>query len=446
MSSSHSAILDALDTCPAIEDLAGRLPGSGEKCVLGGAVGSSGVAAVAALHRESPDRIFVLVAAGPTEAAGVEADVVSLLGDGAAALFPQRETLPYEAGEAHLEIGGLRVEAAEAVFSGRCRLLVTTLRALQERTPVPRELADLRLPVRVGTEPGFQALQEALEERGFERVPLVEEVGQYAVRGGILDLFSFGSPEPVRVEFWGDEIVSIRRFDILDQRSTAELDEVHVLPVDFRLEDRGGESRSRSLLELLPRDALLVSLGPAEWPEGLHRTWEHVERLHEERARAGGDPPGPGSLFLEPETARSALEAYGRLVVVEESGGDADLEAEAPPAVERDMDRLQSLLREGGATGVRTLILCDNEGQAQRMEEILGGVEAIPPGTQVAIGSLAGGFTLSRSDPPVRVLTDHEIFRRSRRLRRERRFRGAVSLERLAQLTPGEYVVHMDHG
>src|SRR5690606_27748094 len=136
--------------------------------------------------------------------------------------------------EPHLEIGGLRVEAVEALFSGRTRLLVTTLRALQERAPVPHRLARLRLTLRVGEAHPFGELIAALEERGFERVPLVEEVGQFAVRGGLLDLFSFGSPEPIRVEFWGDEVSSIRTFDILDQRSTGQLAEAHVLPVDFR--------------------------------------------------------------------------------------------------------------------------------------------------------------------------------------------------------------------
>jgi transcription-repair coupling factor (superfamily II helicase) len=110
------------------------------------------------------------------------------------------------------------------------------------------------------------------------------------------------------------------------------------------------------------------------------------------------------------------------------------------------MGRLSDYLREGAARGHETLLLCDNEGQLQRLEEILGGVERIPPGTVLGLGALGGGFELPASDPPFRVLNDHEIFRRSRRLRRSRRFRGAVAFESLSQLTPGDYVVHMDHG
>ena len=443
-----NAILDALEGCPAVRELIARLPVPGATLAVGGACGSARTALVAALHRRT-SWVLVVVAPDPAAAAAAEADLETLLGETASALYPQREALPYESAEPHLEIGGLRVEAVEALFSGRARLFVTTLRALQERAPVPDRLARLRLTLGVGQEHGFTALVTALEERGFEREPLVEEVGQFAVRGGLLDLFSFGSPEPIRVEFWGDQISSIRSFDILDQRSTSELAEAHILPVDFR---SGGDSDpglvvSRSLLDLLPREAVLVRLGELAWDPALRRTWEQVERFHSELIDRGSTAPEPHELFLDPVEASLALASFPLLDLREEEGGDLSLGCQPPPAVERDMVRLESLLRERAAEGGRTLLLCDNDGQAQRLEEILGGKRAaLPPGAQVMVGSLEGGFELGCAHPPLRVLTDHEIFRRSRRVRRGRRFRGAVALESLAQLTPGDYVVHLDHG
>ncbi|MGW8266283.1 MAG: transcription-repair coupling factor, partial [Longimicrobiales bacterium] len=125
--------------------------------------------------------------------------------------------------------------------------------------------------------------------------------------------------------------------------------------------------------------------------------------------------------------------------------GDVDLETEAPPAFDRDMTRLRAFLVEGAVRGHETVILCDNDGQVQRLEEILE-EKGLPSGTSIGIGALAGGFLLNCSSPPLRILTDHEIFRRSRRLRRSRQFRGAAALESIAQLRAGEYVVHMDHG
>ena len=443
-----NAILDALDGCRALRAMIARLPVPGSRLSVGGACGSARTALIASLHRRT-GRVLVVVADDPAAAAAAEADLESLLGEGASALYPQREALPYESSEPHLEIGGLRVEAVEALFSGRARLFVSTLRALQERAPVPDRLARLRLTLEVGEDHPFTELVAGLEERGFERVALVEEVGQFAVRGGLLDLFSFGSPEPIRVEFWGDQVSSIRTFDILDQRSTGEVAETHVLPVDFRaISVPGGASgASRSLLDLLPREALLVRMGAADWDVALHRTWEQVERFHSELTAQGRSPVEPRELFLDPVEAARLLASFPQLELGEDEGGDLSLGCEPPPSIERHMDRLEAWLREGTAEGTRTLLLCDNEGQAQRLEEILGGKRAmLPSGTQVMVGSLESGFVLGCADPPLRVLNDHEIFRRSRRVRRSRRFRGAVALESLAQLTPGDYVVHLDHG
>ncbi|MSR35777.1 MAG: transcription-repair coupling factor [Gemmatimonadetes bacterium] len=441
-----NAILDAIESCRAVRTLLAALPSPGSSTTISGAHGSAATALVAVLHRRTT-RVIVVVAPDPAAAAAAEADLEVLLGEGASALYPQREALPYESTEPHLEIGGLRVEAVEAMFSGRARLFVTTLRALQERAPVPDRLARLRITLTVGQKIPFAELVAALEERGFERVALLEEVGQFAVRGGLLDLFSFGSPEPIRVEFWDDEISSIRSFDILDQRSTGPLAEAHVLPVDFRGGQGESTTVSRSLLDLLPREAILIQLGSDDWDTALARTWEQVRRFHADLLAQGRAAPEPGELFLEPAAARRMLSSFPLLAPTAGGGGDLALGAEPTPVIERDIDRLDAFLREGAARSARTLLLCDNEGQAQRLEEILGGKRAVLPiGAQVMVGSLEAGFVLDSAEPPLRVLNDHEIFRRTRRVRRGRRFRGAVALESLAQLTPGDFVVHLDHG
>ncbi len=450
MPKSHNLVLDSIESCPGFGSLLRGIPSPGSAFRLTGVVGSAGAAILAALHRRRPERIVVAVLPDPSHAQAVEADLDSLLGEGVSHLFPQRESLPYESDEPHVEIGGLRVEAVESVFSGRGRILVTTVRALQERAPLPAHLADLRLTLRTGDTLPFSSLVEILEERGFDRVPVVEEVGQFAVRGGILDVFSFGSPDPLRIEYWGDEIESLRTFDILDQRSSGTLQEAHILPVDFSVEEAAGAA-TRSLLELLPSDALLLDMGGESWSRILSRSWEHATRVYEELRDSGmQDLHPPEELFLRPPEAARALATFPRIELLQDDpDADATLGAEPPPAIERDMKRLSAVLREGAARSERTLLLCDNEGQAERLEELLAEGrrgDRLPPGSQVAVGSLEQGFVLPRATPPLRVLTDHEIFRRSRRLRRSRRFRGAVSLESLAQLKPGDYVVHLDHG
>jgi transcription-repair coupling factor (superfamily II helicase) len=422
---------------------------------LRGAIGSLAPAIVASLHRSRADRVFICVAESPQAAAATQADLETLLEqDGESHLYPQKEALPYEESEPHLEIGGLRVEAVEALLSGRVRVIVTTPRALQERVPVPSRLAELRRTFRVGDSTSFAALPRELEARGFERVPIVEEVGQFAVRGGILDVFSVAAGDPVRIEFWGDEIVSIRLFDVLDQRSTAEVKETHVLPTDFRRDPEAEAADeqatvNRSLAELLPGDAIVTCLGGCDLDGETERTWGRASDLYRSLTESGATVPEPSALFVPPAELRDLLEQRPRLDLapdVVETAAEPHLETSSPPAIDRDMELLDAYLREGAATGWQTILLCDNDGQLLRLEEILGGAGRIPPGTQLAIGTLGTGFELRSSTPPLRVLNDHEIFRRSRRVRRSRHFRGAVALESLAQLSPGDYVVHMDHG
>jgi len=399
---------------------------------------------LAALHSALENRVFVALTSNPGDAASVEADLESLLGRGASFLYPQRETLPYEAEEPHLEVGGLRVEAVEALFSGKTRVLVTTVRALQERGSFPTSLAELRLSLSLGDTVGFRTLVDKLQAAGFEEVPLVEEVGQFAVRGGLMDVFSFGSPEPIRIEFWGDEITSIRSFDILDQRSVRTLERVDLLPVDLKAQ-AGGASSPRSLLELLPTDTLFLQWHDEGWRTDMERAWTHAGEIRAELEDQGHPPPLLEELFLTPSAVVERLQTFPRIRLVEGEIEGPVLETEPPPSVDRDMSRLKTFLVEGIARGYETIILCDNDGQVQRLEEILAEGN-VPPGTLLGVGTLAGGFILTLPGSTLRVLTDHEVFRRSRRLRRARQFRGAAALESLAQLTPGDYVVHMDHG
>ena len=347
MSGSLHPIVQALGTCPGFHRLCQALPGRGEHRHLGGAVGSSATATVAALHEHSSNRLLVVVAPSPRRAIEIEVDLELFLGEGTSFLFPQREARPYESSEPHLEIGALRVEAVEALLGGRTRLLVTTLRALQERAPIPAELARLRLTLRVGEEVGFQTLIDDLLERGFERVPLVEEVGQFAVRGGLLDIFSFGTPEPVRVEFSGDEITSLRFFDILDQRTSGTTTEAHILPVDFQRDPESKTLISRSLLELLPADAILLPVHPedaGEWRPELDRTWNYVCRLHEELTEEGHSPDPPDTLFLPASEAEQMLAGLARVDLTESAQPEVSLSCIPPPSIERDMSRLSASL------------------------------------------------------------------------------------------------------
>jgi transcription-repair coupling factor (superfamily II helicase) len=403
----------------------------------------------------------VVVAATPGEAEAVQADLDFLLGSPNARYFPQRETLPYEDADPHVEIAGQRIDALAALLAGRSRLLVTTARALAERSPVPADSQGFSLELLRGGELSRASLIERLERLGFERVHTVQELGEFAVRGGIIDVFPFGPDRPLRIELWGDKIASLREFDLLSQRSANELEKIEILPVDLEREDPGGSTRRLALLELLPASTLLFELAPGETAEQIQRLWDETVQGRE---AAGTEALEPDRLVLPPEAAELRLNDLPRIGVgTDMSGSEANgttgyegdglfehLTLEPPPPIDRDMARLMEIVARARGEGERMLILCDNDGQLERLEEILAeraGVELAAYPT-LAIGSLSGGFRLASgtASGSLLVLTDHEIFRRSHWLRRQSRRRGVATLESIASIRLGDYVVHLDHG
>src|SRR5215204_5186558 len=198
------------------------MPAPGGRLSVAGLAGSSDAAAVAALARRLPGRFFVVATQGLPDAERWLADLQTLLEDAPVALYPPREG--FGEAEPHMEVAGERVETLERVSRGEVRVLLTTARALLERTRMPRALTDLRVELRKGEVHRVRDLVDHLERIGFERVPMVEDVAQFALRGGILDVYSFGMADPVRAEFWGDEITDLRHFELVSQRSTRAVD------------------------------------------------------------------------------------------------------------------------------------------------------------------------------------------------------------------------------
>src|SRR3954470_856455 len=222
-------LLDAFERTPAVQDLSERLPSRATALRLGGLPGSSAVVLVAWLVRSFPQRLLTVVAPSPADAERWLSDLAQLT-DAATGLYPQREALGED--EPHYEIAGERAETIQALLEGRLRILVTTARATAERTLLPAALQQLSLRLAVGDRRPPAEVARSLEAMGYQRVPTVSEVAEFSVRGGILDLYGFGMATPARLEWWGDEITSLRGFDLTTQRSLQELSDITVLPIN----------------------------------------------------------------------------------------------------------------------------------------------------------------------------------------------------------------------
>ena len=446
-------VLEAFGRSPAAVDLANRLPSRAEALRLGGLHGSSGAVLAAWLAARFPQRLLTIVAPTPGEAERWLTDLAHLTDEGVA-LYPQREALGED--EPHYEIAGERAETIEALLQGRLRVLVTTSRATAERTMMPAALERLRLRVVTSERRAPGDVAQVLERMGYRRVPTVTEVAEFSVRGGILDVYGFGMAAPARIEWWGDDVSSIRGFDLTTQRSLQELSEITVLPITTtRLREeaevtphdsgqsgprRGGPAGARHgarSSSCCPPTRILIEEAAGPDRDEVQRAWNEAEHHLEVARRLGEDVPSREDILDAPESWRAAARGLSAAAASGRAGGPAvrllpareDRPRPQPPA--RSARRLTA-----DAHPVR------QRGPARAARGAAGGGRTRRARATLAIGALDGGFVM----PSLRVLTDHEIFRRARRLRRPRRYRQAAPSAATGALTEGDYVVHLDHG
>ncbi len=440
------------------------------------------------------DRIWAtcgatVVVVTPTEAQArwMADDLRVLAGEGSVLEFPPTDVLPYEDANPDSALTSQRMRALSALRAGAPCLVVTTAGALVPHVPVGRRV--LALPVlSVGAEVDFSALVHGLVAAGFVRVPIVEEVGQFAVRGGIVDVFPPGLDDPVRIEFDGRQVASLRRFSPATQRSIGPFDEVRLDPRDEMvgadpsvwettpdptLQARALEwgidgsqidrmllaleqdplhpcrrwlyplmgLEAAFLLDLVPPGALLVVNDPEGLQGEMERTYREAVAQHERRRKLGPLLPllPPSVLFAAPEMTYPRLLASASLVFrfVDEEGPLRIYPAEAlGGSVALLKERVADLVREG----YDVWLSCENEGQRERMEELVGS------GHHVRIwgGGLRHGF--SWAEERIALFTDHDVFQRYARRRKVRRPHAGLAPGRLLELKPGDYVVHALHG
>ena len=443
-------IMDAVERLGAFGRLSRNLPVPRGASSVAGLYGSSDAVVVAALARAHPGRFFVVATDGVPEAERWLADLGAIVDDpSSVALYPPRESLG-EA-ETHAEIAGERVETLERMSRGAVRVLLTTARALLERTRLPRAVATARLELRKGDVWKLGDLVSHLESVGYERVQMVEDVAQFSVRGGILDIYGFGMTDPVRAEFWGDEIAELRHFDLNSQRSTRAAEVALVLPAETAPSERDEEEGTVdrvSIGTLFPPDTVLVLPEGTDIARELERNWQEAAHHIDLARRRGEDTASRSELFEPPAEVLATLRTLGTLAVVDRAAapeGSIVFPLQPPDQIDRDIPRLRRLVR----SGTPTVILCDNAGQCERLDELLTEGEHGASPAALVVGVLHGGFVIPPSggaDAGLRILTDHEIFRRERRLRRARRYAAGAALDVASALTPGDYVVHLEHG
>ncbi|MBI5836358.1 MAG: transcription-repair coupling factor [Candidatus Eisenbacteria bacterium] len=431
--------------------------------------------------RQRGTLLWILPDAEAAEAA--RDDLEFLVGEAHVLHFPEPETLPYDRRSPAPEGVSTRLGALDALRSGRRGVVVTSFRAIAGRVLPPDRLAAGTVELAVGQTLPPGALRGRLAGLGYRAEPVVSGHGEMSARGGILDVFASGHTDPLRIEWDGDEIVSLRNFDPQTQRSTSKLKTARLLPRRELVPDPDRVARVLGQLAKHPgehSDELAHLVGEERVFEGMERLlglyepamvpfldylppgttvlvtdWsrqraraeafaDEVDLMYREAQREWPPVTPPATLFVPgSELERQLLERSAlfddSLAAGHRSMPEVAFRTEAAESFGRNLELLKQRLRAYLAEGWDVSVFCDNVGQRERLEELL---ENIPVRLDIAVWS--AGFTLHEAG--VVVLTDHEIFARYRRRQRRGKFRGGLTYSDLLALAEGDYIVHVDHG
>jgi transcription-repair coupling factor (superfamily II helicase) len=496
----HARLLEAVASHPATPNLLARaraeaaagpgVPRAGVR--VRGTAGSVAAILTSILARESGLPIAV-VTPDLDRAESWRDDLAAFLGPDRVVYLPPLDIVSWSHQTPTAPVRDERLDGLVRLADAAPPVAVIPASALHRLVPTPAALRGRAFTVRRGWEGDPRDLLARLVLLGYRPVNEVSESGEVSRRGGIVDVHGPGMEEPIRLEFDGDEVASIRSFDPGTQRSSGALEAVRVVParevlyhddLDARLRPfshgplASGEEARRirdlvsegiyfegiewlaphlglelgSLLDHLPGGTLLWVEEPAAVERELMQVERETERLETVARERNALLPPRDALFEGPGRVAERLRTHARFESVVTGGGAREarekadpesgfiaFDARPQPSFGRKLDLLRGELKRLGEVGYRRSIVCDNVGQAERLEELLGDDFA-----SIEVGALVGGFVLPAAR--LAVFTDHEIFARYRR-RRGRRLRpSAAAMRELLTLAPGDFVVHLDHG
>ncbi len=487
-----AGLLARAEESPAFRELADRVATGGTIAVADAVAGARAFAWASLVATQG--RTVLVVAPSEDRARRWRAELAGWLGDDRVVAFPERESMPYEAGSPSASSVHQRLLALWRLRDGEPVAVVASLRAVMEWTLPAETLADRGRALRPGTTLPWQKTAAWLLSLGYEPVPEVSEPGTFSRRGGIIDVYPASATQPARIELFGDDIESIRSFDPVTQRSQETLEQLVVLPAREITLERGPEVADRIAAagwdglgeDLGDYTALLEGLRQGQYAPGvdtfapllgatssliqhlppdratvvfedsveLALAWDSYEALAEERREELRENGLPVTAFPAPYVPRTQLEREaGEHGAIRVAPADNALRL-GWTGSSNYAGRLDQFLADVAAAGSGTRVVATP--QAARLSELLAEreVTATPqetlpeppaPGALVLLHvPLTEGFTIPELD--LRVFTDAEVFGFRKPRHPERRRRRVAVGSFLQDLKPGDHVVHEDSG
>ena len=407
------------------------------KELVGGALSFYAAAAAA-----KTGGVHVFVAEDRDAAAYLMNDFYNLLDEKQVYFFPSsyKRSVAYGAEDAQGVVQRTAAMSAVKGFTKGYLIVCTYPEALAERVADAETLRRDTIAVKVGDSISIAVLEDALVDANFTRVDFVYEPGQYSVRGGIVDVFSFSESKPYRIDFFGDEVDSIRRFNISSQLSADKLDRVEIIP-----NLNAGDGAAKVSFVQFAGDAAAYWFYDADYV---------LRRVNDIRRRTLADMERPDEIDRL-MTSRNALLgdlANCRMLALRDNLPErpataaVEFDTAPQPKFNKNFEMLADDMIRNSLRGYTTYILSENKVQVERLENIfhqIGRGQAVVRPLSV---TLHEGFV--DNDLKLCLYTDHQIFDRYQRYRINGEIRRdeQMTVAELNQLRPGDYVVHIDHG
>ena len=376
-------------------------------------------------------------------------DLTQMMGEERVLFFPSsyKRAIKYNQKDAGNEI--LRTEVLTKVAETQDLIVVTYPDAMAERVVSKKELDENTLAVKVGEEFDISELEKRIFELGFERTDYVYEPGQFAIRGSIVDVYSFSSDMPYRIDFFGDEVDSIRSFDVQSQLSQGKVEMMTIVP-EMKIDG----TEYISFLEFLPKDTLVVT-------QSLIYICDKIAQIHEEgfssqaqfEAETNAETLA-AQFIIDEDTFKKQIVAFRHLELKQGSSTDEKsihFRTEPQPLFHKNFDLVSQEFHRLMEDGYKICIFSDSEKQIARLQNIFeeqANTEADAIHFNPVNKAIHEGFI----DHTLKLcfFTDHQLFDRSHKynLKSDKAHRGkvALTLKEIQQFEIGDYVVHIDHG
>ncbi|MGE5420207.1 MAG: transcription-repair coupling factor [Chloroflexota bacterium] len=402
----------------------------------------SGPAMALSLVFDRTQTTHIVVIPEKEDAAYFYNDLVALLGEEQVFFFPStyKRSVQYEQTEPANIV--LRTEVLNHLASGKRKAIIVTYpESVMEKVISRKSLKKNTLQITKGDKLSLEFLEEVLHEYNFKRTDFVYEPGQYSIRGSIADVFSYSADLPYRIDFFGDEVETIRSFNTDDQLSHGFHNQISVIP---NIQDISIETMSDSFTDFLPPSSMF-------WIEDAGFIREKINGIFyqtEQRELAGQisgkkDSVMTGNRFIDLCSRFSILET-GKTTIFDPQV-KFNFRTEPQPVFAKNFELLADKLVSNEKDGYKTFIVSESESQIERLEDIF---KEINPNVHFIplLVNLHSGFT--DHDLKVAVYTDHQIFDRYHKFRIKGFFtkKESISVKELTGLNPGDYVVHIDHG